>query len=162
MNTLTNWDAVAFFKNLTEHNKLAQQKGFAFARVVGANDFHEIMEGHSKVAFVAVDDISEGYTELNNSPRTRRVKTVYIAMRHPEGDLVRRQACMNTMRELFRQFMSKLILEATKLEEGSLYLDPRIRFVEIPEYFATGYACAKFQVAVDQYTDLRFNEEEWL
>jgi hypothetical protein len=43
-----------------------------------------------------------------------------------------------------------------------LYLDPRIRFSEIPEYFASGCACASFQVAVDIYTDLRYNEAEWL
>ena len=55
-----------------------------------------------------------------------------------------------------------LILEQTKLQERSLYLDPRIRFSEIPEYFASGCACASFQIAVDIYTDLRFNQSEWL
>ena len=43
-----------------------------------------------------------------------------------------------------------------------VYLDPRIRFSEIPEYFASGCACASFQVAVDIYTDLRYNQSEWL
>lgn len=161
MNTLTNWDATAFFRDLTAKNKLAQLKGFTFVRIVGTSDFQELLGGQSKTAFVCVDDISEGFVELNNSPRTRRVKCVYIAMRHPIDNLAARQACMDTMRELFRQFMSKLTLEATKLEEGHLYLDSRIRFTEIPEYFASGYACAKFQVAVDQFTDLRYNPEEW-
>ena len=69
---------------------------------------------------------------------------------------------METMRELFRQFMSRLILEDTKLKERQLYLDSRIRFSEIPEYFASGCACARFQVAVDLFTDLRLNPAEWI
>ncbi len=162
MNTATNWDASAFFKGLVEHNKLALEKDFIFVRVSGASDFQELLSRQSGVAFVCVDDISEGYIEMNNSPRTRRVKSVYVAMKHPVDDLVRRQACMDVMRELFRQFMSKLTLEATRLQEGFLYIDPRIRFTEVPEYFASGFACAKFQVAVDQFTDLRFNQEEWV
>jgi hypothetical protein len=83
-------------------------------------------------------------------------------MRHQLGNMAARLACFDTMRELFRQYMSVLILEQTKLQERSLYLDPRIRFSEIPEYFASGCACASFQVAVDIYTDLRYNEAEWL
>ena len=113
-------------------------------------------------AFVCVSDTAEGYTELNNSPRTRRVKTVFFAMRHQLGNMAARLDCFDTMRELFRQYMSVLILEQTKLQERSLYLDPRIRFSEIPEYFASGCACASFQIAVDIYTDLRYNQSEWL
>ena len=86
----------------------------------------------------------------------------FFAMRHQLGNMAARLDCFDTMRELFRQYMSVLILEQTKLQERSLYLDPRIRFSEIPEYFASGCACASFQVAVDIYTDLRYNQSEWL
>ena len=68
---------------------------------------------------------------------------------------------METMREVFRQFMSVLILEKTRLEQNFVYLDGRIQFQEIDEYFFSGCACAYFQVAVDTYTDLRFNDAEW-
>ena len=66
---------------------------------------------------------------------------------------------MDTMRELFRQFMSVLIQEKTRVEEEHIYLDPRISFQEIDKYFLSG--CAFFQIATDVYTDLRYNEEEW-
>ena len=75
--------------------------------------------------------------------------------------VVARQECMDTMRELFRQFMSVLIQEKVKVEEEHIYLDPRISFHEIDRYFLSGCACAYFQVAVDVYTDLRYNREEW-
>ena len=72
-----------------------------------------------------------------------------------------RSECMETMRELFRQFMSRLILEKVKLEQNCIYLDPRISFNEIDRYFFNGAAGAYFQMAVDVFTDLRYNADEW-
>ena len=162
MSTETNWDATEFFRSLTATNRLAQQQHFCFCRVSGTADFQELLErSQSHTAFVCVDDISEGFIELNNSPRTRRVKSVFFAMRYPIDKPEMRAQRMETMRELFRQFMSRLILEDTKLKERQLYLDTRIRFSEIPEYFASGCACARFQIAVDLFTDLRLNPSEW-
>ena len=157
-----NWDAAPFFEELTSKNVLAQQEGFTFCRVSGLEGFEEALHiMQNNTAFVCVSDIAQGFTELNNSPHTRRVKTVFLAMRHGLEDMVARQECMDIMRELFRQFMSMLILERTRLEENCIYLDPRITFQEIDRYFFSGCACAYFQIAVDVFTDLRYNEAEW-
>ncbi|MCR5314396.1 MAG: hypothetical protein K6E52_00675 [Bacteroidaceae bacterium] len=158
-----NWNATEFFEQLTAANRLAQQHHFKFLRVSGLEGMEEIIHSLQHVtAFVAVSDIAQGYTELNNAPHTRRVKTVFIAMRHQMDNMKARQDCMDIMRELFRQFMSVLIQERTRIEQLNIYLDPRISFNEIPQYFATGCACAYFQVATEVYTDLRYNKEEWL
>ena len=148
------WDAAAFFERLAATNILAQKEHFIFCRVSG-------LEMQTASAFVCVSDIADGYTELNNTPRTRRVKTVFLAMRHAAEDMEARSECMETMRELFRQFASQLILEKTRLEENCIYIDPRITFNEIDRYFFSGCACAYFQIAVDCYTDLRYNADEW-
>lgn len=162
MNTNFNWSATDFFKSLTEHNKFAKTKQFRFCRVSGIDGFEEALAAMQQTsAFVAVSDISQGYIEIANTPHTRRVKTVFLAMRHPIDDMVKRQQRMDDMRELFRQFMSKLILEKTRIEEHNLYLDTRITFNEIDRYFFSGCACAYFQIAVDTYTDLRVNDDEW-
>ena len=50
----------------------------------------------------------------------------------------------------------------TLLERGVLYFDPRIQLTEIELYFATGCACAYFQVTFGIYTDLVHHKEEWL
>lgn len=156
------WGAAAFFEKLTATNRLARQEGFTFCRVSGLEGFEEaVNEAQAQTAFVCVSDIADGYTELNNSPRTRRVKTVFLAMRHAAEDMAARSECMELMRELFRQFMSVLILEKVKLEQNCIYLDPRISFNEIDRYFFNGAAGAYFQIAVDCYTDLRFNQDEW-
>ena len=157
------WNATAFFADLTKRNRFAIAKGFRFCKVSGLEGFEEALAAMQQTrAFVCVSDISQGYTELNNTPQTRRVKTVFLAMRHAIDDMNAREQCMDAMRELFRQFMSVLILEQTKLQENSIYLDPRISFQEIDRYFLSGCACAYFQIAVDTYTDLQFNKDEWL
>ena len=154
--------ATAFLQSLTATNLLAQTHHFVFCRVNGMADFQDLLaRSTSSTAFVCVTEITDGYIELNNTPRTRRVRSVFFAMRYPIDDLAQRAAAMAVLRELFRQFMSVLILEQTRLQQNNTYLDPRIRFTELPEYFATGCACARFEIATDHFTDLRYNPAEW-
>ena len=156
------WSATDFFQNLIAKNKLAVAEGFTFCKVSGLEGFEEALHAMQQAkAICCVNDIADGYTELYNTPRTRRIKTVFLAMRHAIDDMDARNECMEIMRELFRQFMSVLTLERVKLEQNCIYLDPRISFNEIDRYFFSGCACAYFQVAVDVFTDLRYNADEW-
>lgn len=157
-----NWDAPAFFERMTEKNVFAQEHGYRFALVSSLEGFHGALSNMlSTKAFVAVSDTSQGEMSIENTPHARRVKTVFMAKRHKEDDMQARDQCMDNMRELFRQFMSVLILEKTKLEERNIFINPRISFSEIDRYFFTGCACAYFQIAVDTYTDLSYNPDEW-
>lgn len=158
-----NWDAAAFFERLTSTNRLARDNAYRFARVSSLEGFHSALATmKSTKAFVAVSDTSQGNLDIDNSPHTRRVKTVFLAKRHAVDDMRAREQCMDNMRELFRQFISVLILEKTKLEENNIFINPRISFTEIDRYFSTGCACAYFQIALDTYTDLSYNPNEWL
>ena len=95
-----NWDATAFFASLTETNKFAKAHDFVFAKVSGLDGFEEALQQlQSATAIIAVSDISQGYIEMNNSPHTRRVKTVFLAMRHAIDDMAARQLCMDTTLE---------------------------------------------------------------
>lgn len=157
-----NWDATTFFEKLTAKNRLALENGFVTHRVSGLEGFEECLHSLQEcTAFIAISDIAQGYTELNNTPHTRRVKTIFFAMRHAINDMTARQECMDIMREIFRQFMSVLLQEKVRVMNEHIYLDPRISFNEIPQYFFSGCACAYFQVATDVYTDLRYQELEW-
>lgn len=160
--TTFSWNATSFFEDLTNRNRLAKNENFVFCRVSGLEGFEEALHVmQSASAVVAVSDTSQGYMEMNNTPRTRRVKTVFLAMRHALNDMAARQECFDTLRELFRQYMSVLLQEKTRLEENRIYLDPQISFTEIERYFFSGAACAYFQLAIDTFTDLRYNASEW-
>lgn len=161
--TTFNWDAAAFFERLTAANRFAKDNDFHFERVSSLEGFHTLISNVlSTKAFVAVSDTSSGRLDLNNTPHTRRIKTVFLFMRHKADDAKARQACLDKMNELFRQFMSVLIQEKTRLRENSIYLDDRISFTEIDKFFYTGGACAYFQIAVDTFTNLVYNPDEWL
>ena len=100
-----NWDAETFFRILTRANKLAQENNFKYCRVSGLQGFEEVLaSAQSDTAFVAVQTEDDGYMSLVNSPHTRRVKTVYLAMRYPINRLDLRSSCFSIMQELFRQF----------------------------------------------------------
>lgn len=158
-----NWDASAFFERLTETNRHAQEHGYVFARVSSLEGFQDLLDNmYSAPAFVAVSDASQGYIAIDNSPHTRRVKTVFLAMRHAVDDMEAREECLANMRELFRQMMSVLVMERTRLAEDCVFMDERISFNEIDRYFFTGCACAYFQIAVDTYTNLQYDPGEWL
>lgn len=158
----TDWNASRFFRGLTAMSPLAKENGFTFCQVSGLEGFEEALQKlQSHTAFVCVSNLSEGFIELDNTPHSRKVKTVFLAMRHAIDDMDARQECMEIMQELFRQYMSVLVLEKTRLQEESIYLDSRIKFSEIDEYFFSGCACAFFQIAFDIYTDLVFNPNDW-
>lgn len=157
-----NWNATKFFENLVERNRLAIAGNFSFCRVSGLEGFEEALHNlQTAPAIVAVSDTSEGVMDMNNTPRTRRIKTVFLAMRHALDDMEARQGCFDTLHELFRQFMSVLLMEKTRLEQNRIYLDPQITFTEIERYFFSGAACAYFHIAIDTFTDLRYNADEW-
>lgn len=159
---MINWNSIDFFSRLVKANRFAAKHGFKFHSVTGLEGFHSTMSDALRTkAFVCVSDSSEGSMDIDNTPHTRRVKTVFLAIRHEATDADARADRMETMRELFRQFMSVLIQERARLEENCIYVDPHISFSEIDKYFFTGMACAFFQIAVDTYTDLSYNEDEW-
>lgn len=156
------WDAAAYFETLLGMNKLAKKFDFHFCRVSGLDGFEEALEDmQNTVNFFCVSDVSDGYTELEATPHTRKVKTVFMAMRHKAQDMDLRAHSMDIMRELFRQIMSVVIQEKTFLEENFIFINSKVKFNEMDRYFFSGGSCAYFQIAVDKYTNLCFNPMEW-
>lgn len=162
MPSMGDWDAASYFKKLTEESKLARAEGFAFGRCSGLEGFEDAINKMSRTnAMVLVSDVSDGYLELADAPKSRRIKTVFMFMRHAVGNMEARSRCMSVMRNLFKQYMSRLLKSRMDMQMQNLYFDPRIQFNEVEQYFFDGGACAYFQLAVDVYTDLRFNPDDW-
>lgn len=156
------WDAAAFFRRLTEKNKLARKGGYTFCLVSGLAGLEDVLQNwQESLAFVCVSDISDGYTDISRTPAQKRVKTVFLVKRHAVDDMEARNAAMSELREIFRQFMTVLTRQQTRLSQECIYLEPRISFSEIERYFAPGAACAYFQIAVNLRTSLEFDADEW-
>ena len=95
----SDWSATDFFQNLIAKNKLAVAEGFTFCKVSGLEGFEEALHAMQQAAaFCCVSDIADGYTELNNTPRTRRIHTVFLAIRHAIDDMDAGNECKDKMR----------------------------------------------------------------
>lgn len=152
-------------RDLTEKNRLCREHDFRFCIVSDLEGFSDTLEGMQEyVPLVCVSDCLSGSMSLDNSPATRTVQTVFLFMPHDiqENYMANRQKCFSIMREIFRQFMTVLLLEITDLRMQGIYLDRDVQFHEIDKYFFSGGACAYFQLATDRPIDLRLNREEWL
>lgn len=159
------FNAAEFFRSLTESNLFAREHGFRFEMVSDLEGFLDALASmQTSSPLVCVSDTSEGEISITNAPSTRRLKTVFLFMPHPiSADWAsRRLKCFEIMRELFRQFMSVLLKEITRIRLGGVYIDPQISFQEIDRYFFSGGACAFFTIAIDQNLSLVFNPQEWL
>lgn len=160
------WDAAAYFRNLTERNRLADSLGFRFCVVSDLQGFEDALASMQSTAnFICVSDISDGTVEYDNHPMIRSVKTVFMAMRHSISETAdvmgERMRCFATMREIFRQFVSTLLPEQFRLSQCGVAIDRNIRFSEIPRYFFSGCACAYFQIAVTAPASMTYRKEEW-
>lgn len=156
------FDSVGFFKRCTEESKLAKSLGFGFARVSGLESFEDALKSLTIYpALVCATDSSDGYLQFSNSPHERRVHTVFLAMRHAEGDMEARQRCLDTLRVLFRQFVSRIIRERDRIELGCQAIDEKITFQEVDRWFFPGCACAYFNIAVTEWESIFFDERQW-
>lgn len=158
------FDAISFFRHLTNTNRLARKHGFRFKVVSGIDDFGDALDTmQEQYPLVCVSDTSEGEIDIDNSPGTSCIKTVFLFMPHGilEGWMEARQRCFSIMRELFRQFLSVLIRERTRLRLDALYIDRTVHFTELDRYFFSGGACAYFNIMVSQPTSLILNPDEW-
>jgi len=110
---------------------------------------------------VMVSENAAGFTMFDATPHTRKVRTVFIAMRHKHDDMKARQSCMDTIFEIHRQFCSMLIMEKTRLQENMQYLNPQITLQEVDKYLVPDTAICMFELSVDTYIDLQYNASEW-
>lgn len=157
-----NWKAADYFETLTARNKLAKSLGLVFGRVSGLQGFEDaIATLQNARGFVCVADSSDGVANIDISPNAERVKTIFLGLRHAENDMPARERSLELLGEVFRQFLSHLLRQNNRLHSQGIYLDLKIPFKEIDSYFASGCACAFFQIHFSTSVDLRFNQQEW-
>ena len=163
MERMRDWDAVSFFNDLTNRNKLAREKGFKFRRVSGLAGLDEMLASlQGTTSFVAVDDTDLGAISLDNSPHYNITKTVFLAMRHKPDDSVARRNCIESMQQLFGQFVSAILPERVRLQQNSMTLNPSIRLQTVTKMMTPGVALMFFTISVTTYADLSYNEDEWI
>ncbi len=160
------FDGIQYFKNLANCNLLAVKHGFHVGECSSLEAIEPIMDEYqTKSNFILVDDTIDASVVTNGSGWfNRRVFTVAILARHRWNDTKDRNDKLNLCREIFRQFLTRLVLdkENFKYNTDLCYMRTEIlRYREMNTYSMDGATGVVFMLPVDEPTDLIFRTDEW-
>lgn len=164
MNTKTLFDFVGYIKDLTLQNRLANDHQFVPCTCSGIGYLEDVLSSlRNERAFVCVSDVcEESITRHGGGWFKRRVFTVFLLSRYNVRDTEDYHTKMNLCRELFRQFHSRFIVDEHRLQSELTYMAvDEIRSRELGGQFLNGCTGLYFMVALDEPTDLQYNQDEW-
>ena len=159
------FDAVSYFRDLTQKNKLTSELGFLPTTCSGPHSFEGLLTNLMKSKnFVLIDDTNDGNVVINGDGGFFKVVTytVWILMRYSNNDMNDRQEKLNMCRKIFRQFLTKMIIDKYKWESNFTYLlSDQVDTRELGAYFINGLTGVEFHIDVREPLNLEFNNEEW-
>lgn len=162
----SSFDAIAYFYALTERNKLAQEKGFVPVTISNTDNLEGLMEEYrDNDRFVAVTDTNSGNLSSPDGAygfSKRRAYTVFILSAYEYGNMQSRQEELELCRELFLQFVSRILRDKYLYDEKQMYFDTHaIPNQELGRYYLSGVAGLHFTLYVQEPVDLQYEEDQW-
>lgn len=166
MNTHDTFNALAYFKDLADHNKLAKENGFKSCYCAGVEGINDVIQEFRKTSnFIMIDDTASQNTYSKGvSFFDRNVYTVFILASYRYDDMADREEKLKLCRRIFRQIHSKLLHDKETLAYGDSleYIDMNsIYSKELPKYSMNGVTGLYFMVNNDEPVDLTYNADEW-
>lgn len=164
MDAKTFFDFHDYFSSLCLTNRLAVEHNFKPVTCSGINYLEELLTQFQTTAnFVAVSDVCDESTlQVGGGWMKRRLITVFILSRFTFGDPKSYAAALTLCRELYRQFLSRLLHEADDWTNEHLFLNlTDIRSQELGGTFLNGCTGLYFMLTMDEPTDISYNSEEW-
>jgi len=160
------FDAIVYFSEMTRRNRLAAEMGFLPVTISSPDDLEGLLELYrDSDRFVAVTDTNTG--NLSSPDGTygfskQRAYTVFIVSSYEYGNMEDRQRELNLCRQLFLQFVSKILHDKYKYEEELMYVDThRIANQELGRYYLSGMTGLFFTISVSEPVDLVYDDEQW-
>lgn len=166
MNAKTFFDAEIYFANLCAKNRLAQDHDFTFCTCSGIQSLQGPLERfRSSKAFFCFDDTNDGalFQGKGGGWYKKRTFTVFIMHRYKILDEDSRRDALGLCRDLFRQIMSKMILDADDMKNDLIFLHTdNVLSRELGQYFLNGCTGLYFMIDVSEPVDLVFDKSEWI
>jgi hypothetical protein len=158
------FNAISFFQQLAMSNRLAKNNKFLPCTCSGIGFLQEVIDNFSDYNnFIAVDDTFDGQIFSNSGGwNNSESYTVFILAKYEYNDMHDRTEKLNMCREIYRQFLSRLIVLKSTYDKNVTYLDlDNIRYRELGQYFMSGLTGLYFMVANVEPTELIYNAKEW-
>lgn len=161
------FDALSYFKQLAESNKLAVENGFKACFCSGPDGINDVLQQFRTTKnFIMIDDTtsqntySRGVTYFD-----RNVYTVFILAGYKMDDMSDRNEKLQLCRRIFRQIHSRIIWDKNQMiyDDSLMFLDVQtIYSKELPRYSMNGVTGLYFMINNDEPVDLTYSDEEWL
>ena len=159
------FDALQYFKQLAQQNKLCVRHGFKPVFCSGPDSIEGVMQQFQKTAnFVCIDDTTDqNLYSKGVSYFKRRVYTVFILASYKWDDMGSREEKLNLCRTVFTQFVSRMIWDKANRDDDELeFLKvEEVYSKEFGRYTMSGVTGLMFMVENDEPEELEYNEEEW-
>ena len=160
------FDALHYFEQLAEKNKLCKENGFKAVFCSGPDSIEGIINSFQKVAnFVCIDDTTDQnlYSE-GVSYFKRRVYTVFVLATYKWDDMEDREQKLNLCREVFKQFVKRMIWDRNLIEMSSrddiTFLNvEKIYSKEFGRYTMSGVTGLYFMVENDEPASMEYEDE---
>lgn len=165
MDSKTFFDTEKYFSGLCDRNLLAIEHGFKFCTCSGIESLQGPLEMFRKTsAFFCVDDTNDGamFRGRNGGWFKQRTLTVFILHRYKFGDMTDRAKWLGVCRDLFRQVISRMIVDANDMQNDLVYLHTEnIMSRELGQYFMNGCTGLYFMIDVSEPCNLVYDKNEW-
>lgn len=161
------FDALAYFKEMGEKNKLAQQLGFYVGFSSGPDGLDIVMSEYREHAnFILIDDTTAANTFCSKPGWfDRNDYTVWILMGYDYQDENDYNEKLKLCRIIFKQFLSRMIFDRAtrKYGESLTFLHTeQVYSMEFGRRSFNGATGIMFKIQNDEPTNLCFQEDEWL
>lgn len=160
------FDAITYFTEMTQKNILAQENKFQPVTISGTDSLEGLLEEYRDTdRFVAISDTNSG--NLTSPDGTygfskRRAYTVFILSAYEYGNMESRQKELELCRQLFYQFVSKILRDKYLYGEKETYFDTHaIPNQEIGRYYLSGVTGLHFTLYVQEPISLEYDSGEW-
>ena len=162
------FDALHYFERLARQNRLCREHGFRAVFCSGPDSIEGIMQEFQKTAnFVCIDDTTDQnlYSE-GVSYFKRRVYTVFILASYRWDDMEDREQKLNLCREVFRQFVRRMIWDRAQREgedDDMTFLNvEKVYSKEFGRYTMSGVTGLYFMVENDEPESMEYEDEQQL
>ena len=159
------FDALHYFEQLAQKNRLCQEHGFKPVFCSGPESIEGIMQEFQKTAnFIMIDDTTDQnlYSE-GVSYFKRRVYTVFVLASYKWDDMEDREQKLNLCREIFSQFVRRMIWDKEHREDEDddiTFLNvEKIYSKEFGRYTMSGVTGLYFMVENDEPESMEYEDE---
>ena len=159
------FDALSYFKQLAEKNILCRKNGFKPVFCSGPESIEGVMSEFQTTAnFVMIDDTTDQnlYSE-GVSYFKRRVYTVFVLASYKWDDMDDRKEKLKLCREIFQQFVRRMIWDKTQGEDSDdmTFLNvEKVYSKEFGRYTMSGVTGLYFMVENDEPTSMDYEDEQ--